>query len=386
MTWAGVPLFWLIFLPAIGYQLLAISASLRHLVRRKAFKASAFKAGGFCPGVSVLKPLRGMDPNTREAFISQITQDYPNFEILFGVGDENDPAVREVRKLQAEYPRSAIHLLVGSEAAENGKVGVLMHLSRHARNPVWVINDSDIRVTPDYLAQVVSPLSDESIGVVTCPYRAMAHTSAAIWESLGIATDFMPSALVAQLVGVREFGFGSTLAFRAADLQRAGGFQAIAAYIADDYQLAKRITQLGKRALLSTYTVETSLGHATWSGIWKHQMRWARTIRASKPGGYLGLPITHAGVWLLLALATGAWIPAVLLAGTRILSGLLASGLVVRSPLAVFCWLAPAWDLYSFAVWVASYAGWKVYWRDRVMTLDAAGRIRTHSPSDNSSN
>lgn len=380
-----MPLFWLVFLPAIGYQLLAIAGSLRHLARRNAFRSSTFKASGFRPGVSVLKPLRGMDPNTREAFISQITQNYPNFEILFGVQDEDDPAVSEVTRLQTEYPDAAIHLLVGSETAENGKVGVLMHLSRHARYPVWVLNDSDIKVTPDYLDQVVSPLGDESIGVVTCPYRAIAHTRAAAWESLGIATDFMPSALVAQLLGVREFGFGSTLAFRAADLERAGGFAALASYIADDYQLAKRITRLRKRALLSTYTVETSLGHATWSGVWQHQLRWARTIRASKPGGYLGLPITHAGVWLLLALATGSWIPAILLIATRTLSAVLAAGFVVRSPLAGFCWLAPVWDLYSFAVWVASYAGWKVYWRDRVMTLDAEGRIRTHLPSDHSS-
>ncbi len=125
---------------------------------------------------------------------------------------------------------------------------------------------------------------------MTCPYRARAHTLAAAWESLGIAVDFMPSALVAPLVGVREFGLGSTLAFRAADLERAGGFAAIAEYLADDYQLAKRITALGKRAVLSTYTVETSLGEATWSGIWQHQLRWARTIRLSKGGGYAGLP------------------------------------------------------------------------------------------------
>ena len=254
-----------------------------------------------------------------------------------------------------------------------------MHLARHARYPVWVINDSDIKVTPEYLVQVVSPLADDSVGVVTCLYRATPRTLAAAWESLGIATDFMPSALVAQLLGVREFGFGSTLAFRAADLERAGGFAAIASYIADDYQLAKRISALDKRALLSTYTVETSLGQSSWAGVWSHQLRWARTIRASKPTGHAGLPITHAGIWISLALLAGAWWPATVLAGARILSALISAGPVLQSPVASYCWLAPLWDLYSFAVWAASYAGWEVRWRDRVMTLDPQGRIKGHS-------
>ncbi len=366
-----MPVFWLVFLPAIAYQLLAIFGSLRHLVRRARVKPSTFQ-----PGVSVLKPLRGLDPNTHAAFVSQIEQEYPKFEILFGVANENDPAAAEVRRLQSEYPAAAIHLVIGAEPAANGKVGVLMNLARRASHPVWVVNDSDIKVTPEYLARIVAPLSDDSAGVVTCPYRAMAHTSAAAWEALGIATDFMPSAFVAQLLGVREFGFGSTLAFRAVDLDRAGGFAAIASYLADDYQLAKRITGLGKRALLSTYNVETSLGDATWSGVWAHQLRWARTIRASKGGGYAGLPITHAGIWLVLALAAGAWLPAAVLAGVRVVSALLCAAFVLEARASLFCWLAPAWDLYSFAVWSASYAGREVRWRDRVLEIDRDGRIQ----------
>ncbi|MBV8070226.1 MAG: glycosyltransferase [Acidobacteriaceae bacterium] len=367
-------LFWLIFAPAIAYQLLAIVAGLRHLTRWATYRPSNFR-----PGVSVLKPVRGMDPNIREAFASQIAQQYPEFEILFGVRDESDPAAAEIHRLRAAHPEAPVRLITGADAAANGKVGVLMRLSEHARYPVWVVNDSDIKVTPEYLTQVVSPLEHSSIGVVTCPYRAMAHTAPAAWESLGIATDFIPSALVAQLLGVREFGFGSTLAFRAADLVRAGGFRSVAAYIADDYQLAKRLTSLGKRALLSTYTVETSLGQDSWSGVWMHQLRWARTIRASKPGGHAGLPIAHAGVWLLLALTMGAWVPAAVLAATRMLAAFIASAFVTRSRMAAFCWLAPAWDLYSFAVWAASYAGWEVRWRDSIMVLDAQGRIQSCS-------
>jgi ceramide glucosyltransferase len=369
-----VRLFWIVFLPPVAYQALAIVAGVRQLAKRRAFRPNK---KDFQPGVSVLKPLRGIDPNTYSAFVSQVQQSYPKFEVLFGARDENDPALLEVRRVQQQFPDAPIRLIIGGEATPNGKVGVLMHLARHARYDVWVINDSDIKVTPEYLSQIVAPLADPSIGVVTCPYRARAHTLAAAWESLGIATDFMPSTLVAQLVGVREFGFGSTLAFRAADLERGGGFAGLADFLADDYQIAKRISSLGKRALLSTYIVETSLGDATWSGIWQHQLRWARTIRLSKGGGYAGLPITHAGVWALVAFASGAWPPAVALVLLRCASALLTGGFVLRSSLAAtFSWLAPVWDLYAFGIWLASYAGRTVRWRDRTLCVGLDGRIQ----------
>ncbi len=369
-----MPLYWFVFIPAAAYQCLAIVAALRHLQRSRPEKGRDEQ--NFCPGVSVLKPLRGLDPNTRDAFRSQVRQNYPQFEVLFGVREESDPAAQEVLRLQREFPEASLRLISGSGSAANGKVGVLMELARHARYPVWVVNDSDIEVTPTYLREVVAELADPDIGVVTCLYRAKAHTLAAAWESFGIATDFMPSALVAPLVGVREFGLGATLAFRAADLERAGGFAAIGDYLADDYQLAKRLTGLGKRALLSTYTVETSLGEATWSGVWHHQVRWARTIRTSKGKAYAGLPLTQAGVWALISLASGAWLPAVALACLRIISALITARFVLGSrKIASFCWLGPLWDLYAFAVWAASYAGRAVRWRDRRLRIDSRGRI-----------
>jgi ceramide glucosyltransferase len=251
-------------------------------------------------------------------------------------------------------------------------------LAEHARYPVWVVNDGDIRVDSQYLSTVVAPLEDPSVGVVTCPYRAMAHTAPAGWESLGITTDFMPSTFVAQMLGVREFGLGSTLAFRATDFERAGGFPAIGRYIADDYQLAKRITGLEKRALLSDYVVETSLGEDTWAGVWYHQLRWARTIRTSKGTAYAGLPITHAGMWAAVALCFCAFRPALGLLGLRTLSALLFSRFILRHRLASsFFWLAPVWDLYAFAVWGASYCGSTVRWRDKMLQIDDEGRIKT---------
>jgi len=372
---------WIVFLPALAYQLLAIAAALGFLLRRHFTERSG--PSDFRPGVSVLKPIRGLDPNSREAFLSQIRQDYPEFEVLFGVNDESDPAASEVRSLLHDCPDSPVRLIAGSACAANGKVGVMLHLAQHARYPVWVVNDSDITVNSAYLRKVVAPLADPKIGLVTCLYRARTHTRAAAWEAFGIATDFMPSTLVAQLIGVREFGLGSTLAFRAVDLERAGGLAAVADYLADDYQIAKRLTGLGKRALLSPYVVETALGEATWLGVWRHQLRWARTIRTSKGKGYAGLPITHAGVWILGAMASGMWIPALVLAIARALSALLAAGFVLRARAAgAFCWLAPVWDLYSFGVWAASYAGRQVRWRDVRLTIDREGRIKSRSGDD----
>jgi len=358
---------WLLFLPAILYQGLAIFACLRQLVRRR-------PAAG-TDGVSVLKPLRGLDPNTVEAFVSQITQTHPQFEVLFGARDEQDPAALEVARLLRESPQTAARLVIGGSETPNGKVGLLVELSRQARYPLRVVNDSDIKVDAGYLAAVTAPLTDPGIGVVTCLYRVKAHNVEAAWEALGIMTDFMPSTMVAQLIGVREFGMGSTLAFRAADLEKVGGFEGFGDYIADDYQLAKRITALGKRVLLSTYVVETALGDATWLGVWRHQLRWARTIRLSKGAAHLGLPITQAGLWILIAACCGAAPAAGLLTALRVFCALVA-GLVLRSPLAAaFCWLSPLWDLYAFTVWIASYCGRTVQWRDRTLTIGPNGRI-----------
>ena len=366
----------LLFIPAVAYQALAIVAGIRHFLRQ--IRHPSAKPTAEAPAVSVLKPLRGLDPNTYPAFVSQVRQDYPEFQILFGVGSESDPATVAVRRLQAEFPQARIRLVVGAPDTPNRKAGALIELARHAEHPILVVNDSDIKVGPSYLAEVVAPLSDPRVGIVTCPYRARPHTLPAFWEALGIATDFMPSTLVAQLLGVREFGFGSTLAFRARDLNAIGGFAAVSDYLADDYQLARRISGLGKRAELSTYTVETALGEDSWAGIWRHQLRWARTIRASKGMGYAGLPITHAGIWAILALAFRLPEAAVLLWSLRTASALVSAGGVLRQGVAAgFCWCAAAWDLYAFSVWVTSYTGREVRWRDKTLRIDAEGRIQS---------
>ncbi|HWF47589.1 MAG TPA: glycosyltransferase, partial [Bryobacteraceae bacterium] len=205
-------LFWLIFLPAAAYQLMAIFAEIRHAWLRHRLRK---QSKPFRPGISVLKPLRGSDRGMYRAFVSQVRQNYPVFEVLFGVSSMDDPAALEVKRLQRAFPKAPIHLIAGCSEAANPKVGVLENLSRYAKYPILLVNDGDIKVGPDYLESVVSPLADPRIGIVTCPYRPHPQSAATAWEAIGIATDFIPSTLAAPFAGVREFGLGSTLVFRA---------------------------------------------------------------------------------------------------------------------------------------------------------------------------
>lgn len=360
---------WLVFLVPVLYQAIVIGVCVRQSLRKKQYARAPVP-------VSILKPIRGLDPEMAAALRSQAAQDYPDFEILFGVADPDDPAIELIEELQREFPNAAITLHIGAKAAQNAKVGILINLAQHARNPVWVVNDSDILVTSDYLNRITAPLEDMATGVVTCLYRATSHSAASWWEALGVAIDFMPSTLVAPLVGVKEFGLGSTLCFRKSDLLAAGGFEALADYIADDYQLARRIVGLGKRAHLSECVVETSLGDSTWSGAWKHQLRWARTIKTSKGVGFAGLPVTHAGVWAVAALLLHWWAAAALLIGVRIGAALASGWLVIRLRRhALAALLAPAWDVYAFAVWLWSYTSNEVEWRDRRLRILRDGKV-----------
>lgn len=357
-----------ICLVALGYQVTAWLASLRHLLQHD-------RTPSHLPPISILKPVHGLDPSFYDALVSHATQDYPSFEILFGVSDPNDAAIPSIERLQRDYPQLKVKLFRTANQAPNGKVGTLAELARHASYDLLLVNDSDIRVPQNYLRRVVAPLENPAIGVVTCLYRATARHLPGIWEALGIATDFAPSTLVAPFVGVREFGLGSTLVFRREDLESIGGFPAIADYIADDYQLAKRITQLGRRVHLSDVVVETSLQGESWAGIWAHQLRWHRTIRVSR-GAYVGLPVTHASLWALVAVLAGQPVWAAGLLAARLIMAYTAGWAVLRSRLVVsHFFLIPFRDLWGSAVWIAGLVGSTVQWRDRRMRLSADGRI-----------
>ena len=354
------------------YHLIALAAALRRWGTRKARKAESL------PAVSILKPIHGRDPEFYEAIRSHALLDYPEFEILFGLNDPEDPARQDITRLAAEFPQRAIRIIECPRNMPNGKVASLAKLARAARYPVLVINDSDITVAADYLHRVVPALEDGKVGLVTCLYRATGESRAARWEALGIATEFAPSVLVARALGIAEFALGSTMALRAADLERIGGFASIGEYLADDYQLGLRINKLGRRIALAPAVVATHLSDNTWAAVWRHQVRWSRTIRVSRPAGYFGYAITNATVWAALAAAGGAWAIAAGAIAVRLMAGVATSRFVLgdRTSSRLFL-LMPFRDLWGFAIWLAGLAGSTVEWRGTRLRLRRDRRITT---------
>jgi ceramide glucosyltransferase len=328
------------------------------------------------PPLSILKPIHGRDPQFYDAIRSHATQDYPEFEILFGAANPEDPALTDIRRLQREFPERRIEIVIVRSDAPNAKVGLLEELARRARHAVLLVNDSDIVVEPGYLRAVTAPLSDPAVGLVTCLYRAAAESWPSRSEALGIATEFAPSVLVARLLGVAEFALGSTMVFRAETLERIGGFPAIANYLADDYQLGRRIAQLGYRIEFAPVVVETDLGAEDWRATWRHQLRWSRTIRVSRPSGYYGYVVTHATLWSLVALAAGQWPAAAIAMGARLVAGVwIGAGILRDAKVLRDCWMIPLRDLFGFAIWAGGVFGDTVQWRDQELKLRPDGRI-----------
>ena len=237
------------------------------------------------PPVSVLKPLKGSDPEMYESFRSHCLQDHPEYEIIFGVSDPGDPAIQLVDRLKLEFPHCAIRAMICAEnLGSNTKVSNLAQMLRQAKHEDILVNDGDIRVPSDYLWRVMAPLSDPQVGLVTCLYRGIAGpTLGSRLEALGISTDFSAGVLAArQLEGGIRFGLGSTLAFRRRDLEAMGGFEALVDYLADDYEIGRRLAERGLTVILSDVVVETFLPAYTLRQFVDHQLRWGRTVRDSR--------------------------------------------------------------------------------------------------------
>jgi ceramide glucosyltransferase len=352
-------------LAAAAYYLLALIAGIR-------LRPRASRPPARYPAISILKPLRGSDSELWYNLVLHAEQDYPELEILCGVTDPDDPAIEEVWRAKAECPNASISLHVVRTSAPNVKAGVLAELAKHARHPVLLVNDADIRVPKNYLREVAATLEEPGTGLATCLYGATGKGFPSYMESLGIATEFTPSVMVARLLGVAEFALGSTMAFRKSTLDEIGGFEAISDYLADDYQLGARINALGRRIRLAGVTVVTDLGRQTWGQVWRHQVRWSRTIRVSRPSGYYGYAITHATVWALVALAAGYPWAALAAIVMRLAAGQWIAKLVLRAPGGPLMLLR---DLFGFAVWVAGLLGSTVEWRGQVLRLRRDGRL-----------
>lgn len=366
----------------IAFYLIALwSAFLFQREKQPGFPASAL------PPVSILKPLKGADSQTYAALRSHCGQDYGAYQIVFGVNDAGDGAVPVVRRIITEFPNLDIRLMVCSEVlGANRKVSNLIHLLREARYPHVLVNDGDIKVGPSYLRSVMAYFAGPETGMVTCPYKGRPSRSlASRLEALGISADFIPGVLTSRYIedGL-HFGLGSTLAMSREALEKIGGFAAVVDYLADDYQLGERISQAGFKVALAHEVVETSIPPYAFSQFWEHQLRWARTMRVSRPGGYRGLALTFGLPWAigLVLIAPHHWwswtlfLTAALMrvgVATGIGWGILRDRQVLRD-----LWLLPVRDLLAPSIWVWSYADDTVTWRGEKFRLEK-GRMYPES-------
>lgn len=369
----------------VSYCLLCIWLGLRFARASKQVPIGSFGL----PPVSILKPIKGADPDMYEALRSHCVQDYPEYEILFGITDANDAAVPMIEKLKQEFPNRSIRIVdCEQRLGANGKVSSLAQMVPSATHEILLVNDSDIRVERDYLKTIAADLQRPEVGLVTCLYRGT--PAATIWsklEALGISTDFVPGVLAARAIeGGMHFGLGSTLAFRKSDLAAIGGFESLVDYLADDYELGRRIAELGKTVLLSSQVVETHLADYDFAGFLSHQLRWARTIRASRLLGYVGLLFTFTLPWAtaLLLLAQGAawarW-AFVIAVVARFEMAAISTELVLRDRNSVrLLWLLPLRDFFAPVIWLAGLAGNKIVWRGELFALKRGKLHRAEAP------
>src|SRR6266478_6063736 len=324
----------------------------------------------YTPSVSVLKPVRGLDFGSYENFASFCRQEYRDYEILFAVNDETDPAVPLIRQIMTEFPERRIRLLVGAEhLGANRKVNKLARLAGEAQNEVLVLTDGDVRVGPNFLREVVAPLADKKVGAVTSFYRGIAEKNlGAEFEAVGASSDFFAGVLMAGWTEGISFALGASIATTKKWLGKMGGFEAIADTLADDYELGHRITKAGGEVVLSREAVWTMYPAQTLRSFWDHQVRWARTVRLCRPLSYIGLLLTQGFPWALLAalVAPAKWIAAFYLLAYLILRFAMAWtvgiwGLrdeVLRRKI----WLVPLRDAIHFVIWLASFGSNRIRW------------------------
>jgi ceramide glucosyltransferase len=325
----------------------------------------------FAPPVSILKPVRGLDREAYENFASFCRQNYPTYEILFGVANGQDPAVSVIRRVIRDFPELPIRLLIGSEDhGSNDKASRLCRLVREARYDLLVISDSDIRVGPNHLQSIAAPFRDPRVGVVTCMYVGM--TEPCLWselEAINLTSSFLGGVLVArQLEGMR-FALGAMIAITRARLGEIGGYEALADFAADDFEVGNRVAARGHRVELSPCTVQTVCSARTAKEFFAQQLRWAIGLRHSRPGGHLGWLFAQGLPWSLAAIVVSH---SVFLAGGYLVA-YLALRLAMAWTVGVWglrdqllekrLWLLPLSDALGFVIWVLSFGSNRINWR-----------------------
>jgi ceramide glucosyltransferase len=352
------------------YLLLSMAAAWRYAEARPAKQESH-------QPISVLKPLAGLESGLEANLRTFFEQDYPEFEILFAVGDTDDPAIAVVEKLRSQYGHVPVRLLVtGEPPYSNAKVYSLERLLDAAAHDLVVMSDSDTSVTPDMLRTVDAEFHDSSIGLATCPYRAVAGPS--FWsrlEATGMNTNFMAGILVARMIEGMRFALGPTIVARQLVLDSIGGIQRLKDYLAEDFLVGKFAAGAGYQVLLSSYVIEHHIGSSDLKRNAAHRLRWVRSTRRSRPVGYIGQLLTMPLPLALLACAFHpTWWPLLSITVVlRCMSAYLVSERVLRAQ--VSWWLLPMEDLLEFGFWLAGFFGNTVESRGRRYRLYRDGRF-----------
>lgn len=361
----------------------------------------------FAPPISLLKPLKGCDETTADSLRSWFNQNYAGpTQLLFGAADPNDPVCATVQRLIAEHPACDAQLIIcGPPEGANAKVAQLARLEEMAKHGFVLTSDADVRVPPDFLANAVQDLRDEKTGLVNCFYRlANPSTPAMQWEAVAVNADFWSQVLQARTLQAPDFALGAAILIRREALAKIGGFKPLAGCLADDFQLGRRIAQSGYRIALCPVVVECWNPPMNWREVWKHQLRWARTIRVCRPVPYFFSILSNATLWPLLwlaagflglvaitrsttpfdfsgslaariALLEGMTVAVMLLLVRIILAQHLQRRFTPERPLVSPFWLVPVKDLLQAAVWFCAFTGNTVEWRGRKMKLRRDGSL-----------
>ncbi|SEG20810.1 ceramide glucosyltransferase [Bryocella elongata] len=355
----------------IAYSALALAGARSFL--RDSNKTAPAQPREFSPGVSILKPVKGLDPNMYAGLVSHCQQRYAGpFELVFGVNSLEDSAVSALARLRVEYPEVPIQLIECTERlGSNGKVSNLVQMLRAAKYEYVIVNDSDIVVGPDYLTNVLRPFAEHKVGLVTVPYFGRASDT--LWsrlEALGISTDFLAGVLTARkLEGGISFGLGSTLATTKTALGTIGGFETLVNQLADDYELGARLHKAGWKIELIHEVVATSLPAYGFRGFCDHQLRWSRAVRDSRKAGYVGLCFTYVLPWALATvLASGCSLWSVTLLSVALVMRVAVAlqvgvGVLRDAQVLQDLWLLPLRDCFGLFFWAWSYASNTIVWR-----------------------
>lgn len=346
----------------------------------------------FLPFVSLLKPLCGLEPMLQENLTSFFQQDYPAFEIIFGMRDSSDPALRIAREVHAQFPHVRVKFVFSGEPTQpNAKVCSLVEMCKRASADYLIISDSDARVAPGYIRSVVRPLLEPENGLVTCVYRGV--PTGGFWsrlEALGMSVEMTSGVLAADLLEGMKFALGPTMAIRRDALDAIGGMRVLADYCADDYVLGSRVHEAGYKVVLSEHAIEHIVLNCSFRSSMLHQVRWMKSTRFSRPKGHVGTVFTFAMPFGLLALIAGlaggnamSGLALLMLAAmNRIALALISGAYVVRDSLSLkYCWLYPVRDLLGFLLWCASYGSREIVWRHEVYRLEAEGKMLRLEPA-----